>query len=376
MENAAADQWVGERMVQTGRNYAVQRQRLITKQPDLKLVKITQGFYLNVADLPPGLPHWELRRIVSFPRMFAVREQAGARQRPVVFTGECAAVASGVSTVWSVPNIAFRVEGKRKHKRELPPVAIAGCIVPKAYAYHVTGGMRMNEKECSRTPSGLVLAPPPVLIADECRRYHPMKRFTAGSALLTRLTGFVWRNPGPSRQAARGVKRAWLRRAEEIKDGRAYRVYHAVIRGLDVGIQSPVEAMALYAVKCHLPERKYDRVQTQFHVLTSVGSFYLDIAFPEMLEGLEADGRIKYGKDAKAIDAYAASHVRRHQALVNEGWAISHVTSEQLGQPSMLATIGKAMQDIRVLPPGRPPAPRGALYKPLSADLFHRARRF
>ncbi len=373
MGTVSVVEWVRSRVIFCGRAYPLRLEALRKKNPNLVVARITRGVYLDVTDLRPDLPPWELRKIVTLSRMFAVKSQVGSSRVPVIFTGECAAVATGVATVWNVPNIAFRADVKRRHRRSLPPVEIAGVTVPKTSVYHVTGGVTVGSQGLV---GGLVLAPPEVIVADECRREHPLKAFTIACTLLTQLTDYNWKNPRPARRAAAEIKAKWLRKAEEIRGRRAFRVFRSVVRGMDTGIQSPIEAMSLYAVKCHLPERKYDSVRTQHRVSTANGLYYLDIAFPDLRAGLESDGRVKYGDNAKTADTQSARHVVRHQALSNAGWALSHLTSEQLGLPNMIGAVGWALQEIGVLRSDRAPNPRGALYRAPPAEIFSRLRRF
>lgn len=368
-------EWVRRRMLYSSRAERIQLERLRENRPGLTLVKIAPGIYLDTTDIRPDTKPWELRKLVTIARAFAVKMHFSP-DHPVMFTGETAGVIQGLDTWWNNPNIAFRADVRRRRKRSLPKVKIGGITVPAVYAYHVTGGVEAKFEDCSNV-GGLLVAAPQVMIADAARREHPLQAFVLACSILRQLSKFSTRQAQRARREANRYRQEWLQLAATIEGKRACRVFQHILNGMEAGIDSPLESAALWAIKCLIPQRKRGSVTTQELVHTPIGSHYfVDLAFPELKAGLETDGRGKYGNDAEQVDAYAANHTNRHQNITDAGWTLRHVTSKEIGMPNMVMIMHGHLQMLGVLPKNQEPRPTSPLYRAASPELHQRRRRF
>jgi len=118
-----------------------------------------------------------------------------------------------------------------------------------------------------------------------------------------------------------------------------------ILRYADAGSESPPESVCRY----HLLRAGLPVPTTQVEVVTRLGTFWGDLGWPEWRLVLEYDGRVKYAADGMGA---LVAEKRRHDALVEAGWAAVRVTKEDLTQPNDL---------ISRLRPHLPPELRHAL---------------
>jgi len=91
--------------------------------------------------------------------------------------------------------------------------------------------------------------------------------------------------------------------------------------------------------------------QTQIEVTTRLGTFWADLGWEEWRVLIEYDGRPKY----RSVDDLIREK-RRHDALLEAGWRVLRVTTEDLRSPvALLARVE------RMLPAGVIRTPRTAL---------------
>ena len=89
------------------------------------------------------------------------------------------------------------------------------------------------------------------------------------------------------------------------------------------------------AVARRLHERD-DRVVTQLAVETRLGTFWVDLGWPEQRVLGEYDGRSKYA-DAGAPAAVVIEEKRREDALVEQGFRVIRIDADDVRHPETLA---------------------------------------
>jgi len=97
----------------------------------------------------------------------------------------------------------------------------------------------------------------------------------------------------------------------------------AILRYADDGAESPPESICRY----RLLRAGFPVPTTQIRVATRLGVFWGDLGWPEWKVLVEYDGRSKY--DDRTTEVFMAEK-RRHDALVEEGWGVTHVTNDDL----------------------------------------------
>ncbi len=337
-------------------------------------MRIDRGFYLDASGIRADTPPWILRRIVALARAVAVQMRLGP-DSGVAFTAEVAGIILGLDTWWNNPNILYRANVPRKHKRTLPEVTLGRTTVPQVVACHVTGGLQEISKPYVSV-AGCWVSPYVVILADSASREHPLQAFILANAMLARMCGFSKFRQMESQAFVESTRSQWLEQAEQLKGQRAYRTVRSVLLHADPGSENPVEAAAMWAMKCLLPPRKAVEVRSQHELRTPGGTFFLDLSLPKLRAAVETDGRGKYGSDQAQFDRQGACHINRHQSITSSGWKMTHVQSEEIGSPQLLSIMHSHLQAVGVVPSGGPPCPRGGLYREPNAELFHKDRRF
>ncbi len=338
------------------------------------LVQIMRGAYLDVTDAPADTSRWLARRIVTIARAFALASQVN-QASSLLFTGECAGMIRGIAVRSSTPDILYRLAGPRKHKRRLPPVMLNGMKIPAVQALHVTGGMSVRPSEFLQIGT-LRLAASVVMIADSARREHREQAFVLACMTLTRETSFDKFAPTLALRKTQEIRVSWMERAKEIRGRRAYRVLVAVLLSMRTGIDSPLEAMVLWALTCLLPKHVAEKLTNQQEVVTARGDLYfLDFALPARKFAWEADGRVKYGGGLQASEAYKSKHTNRHQDLMDAGWTIRRLTFDDVSGPDSLDRVHGHLERMGLVPETSKPRPRGNLFQPRSSEYLQQVRR-
>lgn len=256
-------------------------------------VRIRRGAYVAAADLSADR-HLQERQ-VALARATAVVRQSRA---DVTFSHETAAV------VWGLPLAdpptrthlvqATRRSGEaaddvarhlragaasdRQHVRGLPVTSLARTVVDCACRLGVRGGL---------------------VVAD-----------AALAAGLDResCTAVIERMPG-----ARGVRDA-----------------RTVLEIADDGAESPGESLSRLAIL----RSGFPPPVTQVAVETYLGTFWLDMGWPEWALGVEFDGAVKY--DDLPRDVVLAEK-RRQEAIEEAGWHLVRLTFSDLRAPETIA---------------------------------------
>lgn len=356
-----------ENRIQIGR---VHRQRGET----WSFVRVARGTYLDVADLPEEVKKWEIRRMVTIARLFAMQHRLRHRGS-VIVTGEAALAAAGLPTWWNVPDISYRCAGPRRATRWLPAVTIKQTRVGAVAARHVTGGLQTNGRY-AHGDAGLLLAPVAVALLDLARTGHPLQAFVGACGLLGRLSGFARDHVERSRRAEAEVKNRLLRELEPQRGRRGFRLATAVIRSADAGVESPAEGAFLWGLHCSLHPRRRGGLVTQQRAETAGRTYYIDVSIPRLMAGVEIDGASKAGNTADALHRHADKYTTRHQDLIDAGWSIVHVTAASLNTPHLLEVVHAAARKARIAPRTSLPRGRGALFKEMGPDLTARNRRY
>ncbi|MDC7123735.1 hypothetical protein OMK64_19560, partial [Cellulomonas fimi] len=87
----------------------------------------------------------------------------------------------------------------------------------------------------------------------------------------------------------------------------------------DAGAESPGESGCRWAVL----RDGFPVPLTQVPVPTRLGTFWLDLGWPEWSVGIEYDGRVKYRTHDDLVH-----EKRRHDAITEAGWRVVRVTAE------------------------------------------------
>lgn len=117
-----------------------------------------------------------------------------------------------------------------------------------------------------------------------------------------------------------------------MKGHRGIRAARAVLEYADGGSESPGETTARLAfLRAGLP-----RPVTQLAVETRLGTFWVDLGWPEQRVLGEYDGRSKYA-DAGAPAAVVIEEKRREDALVEQGFRVIRIDADDVRHPETLA---------------------------------------
>ena len=100
----------------------------------------------------------------------------------------------------------------------------------------------------------------------------------------------------------------------------------------DDGAESPWESWTrVRALAFGLP-----RPTTQLEIVTDIGIFYVDMAWPELRLVVEYDGRVKYDDLAAGDPArVVAAEKEREDAVRAQGWAFVRMTATHLSTPGL-----------------------------------------
>ena len=123
---------------------------------------------------------------------------------------------------------------------------------------------------------------------------------------------------------------------------RGIRAARAVLAFADDGAESPGESLARWAIL----RAGFPPPETQLVVDTRLGTFWLDLGWPEWHLGVEFDGMGKYGDAPRAV---VLAEKRRHDAITEAGWRLIRLTFADVRSPQALAA-----RLIRALGPQAP----------------------
>ncbi|WP_166849559.1 hypothetical protein [Isoptericola sp. BMS4] len=153
---------------------------------------------------------------------------------------------------------------------------------------------------------------------------EPSAVVVADSALALGLTSAELDDRLAGAGGARGVRRA-----------------RRVLAAADGASESPLESL----VRWHLVDAGLPRPVHAIDVPTWAGTFWVDLGWPRLRVGIEADGAVKYDEDGRAA---LLREKRRHDALVESGWTILRVTFDDLRDVARLvARVDHAMSAAR-----------------------------
>ena len=114
------------------------------------------------------------------------------------------------------------------------------------------------------------------------------------------------------------------------RGARGVRAARAVLDIADDGAESPGETLARWAVL----RAGFPPPATQVAVDTHLGTFWLDLGWPEWRLGAEFDGMGKYADSPRAV---VLAEKRRQEAIEEAGWRLLRLTFADVRSPQALA---------------------------------------
>lgn len=293
--------------------------RVITPPPSLPVVRLAQDHTHQEVARQLRAGTWRRvgrgtylpTRQADAPRRIALARIVGVHRdlrSPHVFSHDSAALLWGLP-LWSTPDIVHvyqkhhpgraRNPALKRHLGALPDTCVTSTLGIPVTTWELTA------VDCARS-----MGPRAALVVVDAAL-----RAGASRDLMHQL---LERDP-----AGRGSARA-----------------RAVIDLGDAGAESPQEtALRFVLLRAGLP-----CPQTQVRVDTRLGTFWADLGWEAWRVVIEYDGRPKYA-DPEAL----IREKRRHDALVEAGWVVLHVTKEDLRRPDLLIA-----RVLALLPPGVP----------------------
>lgn len=256
--------------------------------------RIARGAYVKAG----GAPTPKARALA---RIVAVHERLAA---PHWFSHESAALVWGLP-VWRAPAVTHvRQPGRAGGERDRSVARHAGAVDPARLT--VVG--RLPVTDLTQT------------MLDCARALTPLRALVVADAAL---------RAGADRDAALAV-------LDEIGGRRGVARARVVLGFADEGAESPGETETRFVMlRAGLP-----RPETQVRVETRLGTFWADLGYEEWQVLLEYDGRGKYADPQAFID-----EKRRHDAILETGNRMVHVTKEDVSARAQLAT-----RVLRLLP--------------------------
>ncbi|GAB3083750.1 hypothetical protein GCM10027054_02430 [Isoptericola nanjingensis] len=115
-------------------------------------------------------------------------------------------------------------------------------------------------------------------------------------------------------------------RLDRSRGARGVRRARRVLAAADGASESPLESL----VRWHLLAAGLPRPVHAIPVGTWAGTFWVDLAWPDLKVALEVDGAVKYDGRAGDPQQVLLAEKRRHDALVEAGWTILRVTFADL----------------------------------------------
>ena len=89
-------------------------------------------------------------------------------------------------------------------------------------------------------------------------------------------------------------------------------------------------------------------IRTQVEVHTRGRRYFIDCGFPAEKVGIEFDGRVKYGDDARSIHSSLSRERERQRRLEAKGWHIIRVGWHDLDHPGGLIAQVRAALSARL----------------------------
>ncbi len=128
-------------------------------------------------------------------------------------------------------------------------------------------------------------------------------------------------------------------RADEAFGRRGIRRARRIIALADIRSESVGESRTRW----HLVAAGLSRPELAIPVETFLGTRWVDLGWPELKVGIEFDGAIKYsGGEYGDPGRRLLDEKRRHDALVEAGWILIHVTWDDLAHPERLVARVRA----------------------------------
>lgn len=269
-------------------------------------VRVTRGVYVDGE--PASASTHELATKVAVARILGVH---GRLTAPHWFSHDSAAILWGLR-LWSAPRATHVLHPHRRGSRSDPTVSWhAGVPAGRDRARLL--GLPVTSLE--RTTVDVVTSHPalPGLVAADGALRAGIDR-----DLLTAILD--------ERNGARGIRRA-----------------RAVLAAADAGAESPGES----AARWHVLRAGFPAPSTQIRVVTRLGTFWGDLGWDEWRLLVEYDGRPKYAADSESV----VREKRRHDAIVEAGWRVLRVTSEDLSRGRLAERIAAALPSTVPLTP-------------------------
>ncbi len=331
-------------------------------------VKVARGVYLKPDATHPTVPPWEVRRVVSAARIFAVRHLLSTGP-PVTFTGEAAMVAMGLDPWWNNPDVLFRSQTTRRGTPTLPSLVLRGKRVAGVAAREVRSGSLTGEAQ-GLSYESVDVAPPWLIAADIARNFHPLQSVHDCGELLRYGSSFDRFDQVSSRARAEKLRGDWLQRLEKLNRSRGIRRSKAVFHLADPACESPAESIVAWCLRLILMEP--ESLRSQYEV-NSGARFFLDFALPDAGLAIEVTGFGKFGSSSGEAHHVGQKLVRRQQLLADSGFTTINITYQQARNPhTLIRDLMRRlpMHGVAVKPPS------GPCWDPSMSQVFSRSRRF
>ncbi|MFZ1381784.1 MAG: DUF559 domain-containing protein [Scrofimicrobium sp.] len=293
------------------------------------LVKIRQGCYVETDYLLSLKKPWDRERAVALARIVAYSRA----RKGTTAVGIAAGLLHGMNSSESIKTIDLAVPGPgRGHRETLPPIVVGTESAAPAcdLALHPAGqtagmskqkmfGVQVLSLEHTII-SAVLLNPDESGFVTACEGMRMLGRFSRPSLDISR-----------AREAR--VRKALLQKLEQTNPGSRNRRRAAwLLECADGACDSVAEELLLY----HLCAGGLDGVRTQYLVAHPMGKYYLDFAVPELMLGIEFDGRMKYQGPER--DLVMLDQMERESELRRLGWRIVRFTWSDLRDSERIMT--------------------------------------
>ncbi len=261
-----------------------------------ELLRVRRGAYREaVAADPVGARDAEL---LARARIVAVARQL---RSDVTFSHVSAALVWGCA-VWPPPRVTHVTHAGRPNAAGAADLVRHHVLLPPAHRVELDGlpvtSLERTVVDCARS-----LPSPEALVVTDSALRLGVDRDAVG-ALIASAVG------------ARGIARA-----------------RRVWAWADDGAESPGESLTRHAALA----AGLGAPETQIPVVTRLGTFWLDLGWPEERVAIEFDGLVKYGGTYGAPADVVVAEKRRQDALEELGWTVLRVTWADLRDPVALA---------------------------------------
>lgn len=333
------------------------------------LVRISRGAYLKINPAWLVSEPWRRRRIIAEARIIATGSTLGEFDQPV-FTGESALIALGLNTWWNNPDVTYRRKTTAGGRPVFNQVQFGTQVVAPVKTQQLRSKPSVGAQGAGLV-HGVFVAPYEVISADLARQLHPLQAFYDLSTLVRYLSGFDRFDQLRGRLNEAEIKVGFALYLESLGGTEGVAQARRLVEVIDAGIESPGEAIVVWALRCIL--RENELLVTQQRESAEGGSFYIDVALPAYKLGFEITGMNKFGDTRESAGRVAMTFVQRQQQLADSGWTIVNITYAQtLRFRDLVNYLLKTLSRIGV----SVCQPKAPIWAQPSSSLNARSRRF